>query len=738
MSAVVLAGGKILGAAGAVFSIGSAVATGWQTLKVGAGGYVRGMYIAPDGTMVARTDTNGAYYYNGTQWNQLFNVNSIPSSLINSTDIGTIGDGCLEIQVAPSNTQIFYAIYLGLVWVSTNRGTTWTQTAFTQLTNLIGNSTNGPNGSYGQWGQKLAIDPHNSNIVFVGTGTNGLLVTTNGGTSWSTVSGVPAGSGAGVSGILFDPNSTVTGGATQTLYACVYGTGVYESTNGGSTWALTSGGPTIVINAVMDSASNYYAACPGDLYKFNGSAWSTLLTDSQGVQSVAVNPFNNSEVVAIRASGNINVSYNGGSTWSGVNNSTNTASTDIPWIAAANYSGTPDAIYLDVGNSAFSPTTNGLLVMSAGTGMWTQTIPSSGFTGTTPATWTDLSVAIEQIVANEILIAPYSGSTPLLAGWDRPVFNIASLTSYPSTYGPVNSSNIQFSPSLDYASSSPSTIVAIVGWQGVSQSGVTTNNGVSWTTFGATASNWSQSFGNGGGSIAASTPSNIVWAPAGGVAPSYTTSGGASWTTISIAGVSWTGFQGQYYNWQRAVAADRVTANKFYLYVAKAASGNGLYVSTNSGATWTQQLAGYIESNSGWAGFNSTLLAVPGNAGHLFYTSGNQAGTTPNSGSVVPFYRSTNSGASWSAVSGPTGVQCFNFGAIASGYTYPSIYVVGWVGGVYGVWYSVDDAVTWTGLGNPNASLQTLTLIKTIAADPNNFGYVYVGMQGAGYAYHAP
>ena len=66
MSAVVLAGGKILGAAGAVFSIGSAVATGWQTLKVGAGGYVRGMYIAPDGTMVARTDTNGAYYYNGT------------------------------------------------------------------------------------------------------------------------------------------------------------------------------------------------------------------------------------------------------------------------------------------------------------------------------------------------------------------------------------------------------------------------------------------------------------------------------------------------------------------------------------------------------------------------------------------------------------------------------------------------------------------------------------------------
>ena len=34
--------------------------TTWQTLKVGGGGYVRGLDVAPDGTMVGRTDTNGA------------------------------------------------------------------------------------------------------------------------------------------------------------------------------------------------------------------------------------------------------------------------------------------------------------------------------------------------------------------------------------------------------------------------------------------------------------------------------------------------------------------------------------------------------------------------------------------------------------------------------------------------------------------------------------------------------
>ena len=46
----------------------------WQTLKVGAGGYIRNLDIAPDGTMVGRTDTYGAYLWNGTEWVQLVTV----------------------------------------------------------------------------------------------------------------------------------------------------------------------------------------------------------------------------------------------------------------------------------------------------------------------------------------------------------------------------------------------------------------------------------------------------------------------------------------------------------------------------------------------------------------------------------------------------------------------------------------------------------------------------------------
>ena len=40
-------------------------------------------------------------------------------------------------------------------------------------------------------GQKMAVDPNNPDVVYVGTPQNGLFVTTNGGASWQSVSAVP-------------------------------------------------------------------------------------------------------------------------------------------------------------------------------------------------------------------------------------------------------------------------------------------------------------------------------------------------------------------------------------------------------------------------------------------------------------------------------------------------------------------------------------------------------------------
>lgn len=701
---------------------GTVVGTSWQTLEVGSGGFVRGMQIAPDGTMVARTDTNGAFYYNGFNWNQLFNVNSLPSSFVSTTDIGAIGQGCFEIQVAPSNTQIAYAVYDGFVWVSTNRGLTWSKTAFTQDTAGMN-----PNDAYGQFTQRMAIDPINPNIVFVGTEDEGLWKTVNGGTSWAQIStaSVPVGTGAGISGILYYAGGGTSGGATQVIYAASYGNGLYKSSDGGATWTLTSSGPTIILGAAIDSSGNYYAGTSAGLSKYTGT-WASLFSDANTIQAIAINPLQSGEIVALRPSGWINVSYDSGATWSTANFATTTISTDIPWIAGGN--GAATTMFLDVGNTFFSPVTNGLLIVSAGTGTWKTNIPSSGFTASTAISWTDFSVGIEQLVANEIIVPPTSGSSPVLASWDRPFFKIASLTSYPSSYGPVSSTTIQMGWSIDYASSNPGTIVGLSTYNN-NQSGISTDNGATWTNFSGT---WQPS-GTFGGTIAASTPTNIILAPSGGVQPAYTTDGGATWNGITLPGSpSWTGFDFGYFLKQRSVTADRVNANTFYLYFP----GNGVYITTNSGATWTQQLAGYIEANHSLAGFNSKIISVPGNAGQLFYTPGNQTGQTPSSGSTEPFYRSINSGITWTIVTNVTGVQTFNFGAVAPGKTYPSIYIFGYVSGILAVWYSTDNAATWTSLGNPNKSLGTLQIIGSMAADPNHFGRVFVGTNGGGYAYH--
>jgi hypothetical protein len=745
MSAVVLSGGKILGGGGYIFNVGSGSAPSgvWQTLKIGSGGFVRGLNIAPDGTLVNRTDTSGAFIYNTTtnSWDQLFNVDSLPSSFVNNADIndgnGTsaIGPGCFEIQIAASNTQVLYGVYNGLVWKSTNQGTTWTQTNFSQ--NLSGTGPNNDStNNHAQYGQRMAVDPNNPNIVFIGTTNAGVQYTTDGGTSWVQISTstIPAGTSgtSGITGILFYGSGSVVGGATQTLYISSWGNGVYVSNNGGSTWALTSGGPTNVLYAAIDSSGNYYAIgnAGANGYKYSGSSWSTVLTADSGdtLQGISVNPFNINEIVASGVGGQLYISQNAGSTFTTRNLNTSLSTTDIPWLLDANsFNGIPGPyFYLDSGGLAFSPVTNGLLYLSGGTGMWKMNLPA-GANASTALTWTDFSVGIEQIVANEICISPASGSVPALAGWDRPFFFINSLSSYPSTYLPVNSDTISYGWAIDYASSNPSYVFGwSTGGSGGNQSGYTTNNGATWNYF---PSNWSSSIG---GSIAASTPTNIVVSVPSSQ-PGYTTNGGTSWSGVTLPGVSsWSGYFTSPYISQRPVTPDRVNANTFYLYYPS----KGVYISSNSGATWTQQLSGYIESNASWAGYNSKIRSVPNNAGHLFYTSGNQEGQTYNSGSTVPLYISTNSGVTWSAVTNVTGVQDFSFGAIASGYSYPSIWIVGYVSNVYGVWYSVDDAITWVNIGNPNTSLNNLKWVNSIAADPNNFGYVYIGTHGAGYEYY--
>src|SRR5580704_14976687 len=190
----------------------------WKTMRIGAGGLITGIDVGSDGTTVIRTDTYGGYIWSGTQWQQLVTSASMPATFV-AANFGNAGQGVYEIRIDPNNTSVLYMTFDGFVFKSTNKGTTWAQTSFAQV-------TANPNGGGSGMGKKMAVDPNNSNVIYAGSA-NGLFVTNDGGATWASVSAVPVGlanvNGSGnyslISGIVFDPAiGGVVGGNTQTVF----------------------------------------------------------------------------------------------------------------------------------------------------------------------------------------------------------------------------------------------------------------------------------------------------------------------------------------------------------------------------------------------------------------------------------------------------------------------------------------------------------------------------------------
>jgi photosystem II stability/assembly factor-like uncharacterized protein len=598
--------------------------------------------------------------------------------------------------------------YLGNVYRSTDKGTTWTKTAFSHV-------TESPNDQYRMNGQKMAVDPHNPNIVYVGTPQNGLWVTTDGGATWNAVSGVPVGAQdskslyPGITGIAFDPNSPVSGGKTDVIFAASYGHGVYESTNGGQSWTALSGGPQTVGYATL-SKGVYYAIGDNntDLWSYANGTWSKLLTNTNnGLRDVAVDPFNAVHIVVAAGGGRLTQSFDGGKTWSGYSGFQLSAS-DIPWL-------TTTEKWMSMGGLVFDQKDANKLWASDGIGVWNTSLPQ---TTTWTTVWHSQSIGIEQLVANEILVPP--GGHPVLASWDRSFFYVSDPSVFPSSYGVANQNPFAAGWSLDYASSKPSFLVGIADWWGTEESGYSTNGGQTWQVFKSFPAFAGKTIG---GTIAASSPTDIIWAPADGYTPYYTKDGGASWNPITLPGVTdWKAFHFAYYLDKTTVTADRVLPDTFYLYY------NGVYRSTDGGTSWTEVHTGQI---SAFSTFNSHIESVPGKAGNLFFTGGPQG--VPTHPAKEGFYRSTDGGATWTAIPNVLEVSCFGFGKAATPGGYPAIYIVGWVNQVYGIWQSNDDAKSWIQIATwPNNSLDK---IKTISGDPNSYGEVYVGFGGSGYAY---
>lgn len=691
----------------------------WRTLRVGAGGWITGLDISPDGmTRIVRTDTYGAYIWDDTsaRWTQLVTATSMPA-----LDVGIDqGAGVYEIRVAPSYSARLYMAYRGYVYRSDNRGHTWTRTGFARV-------PLDANDEFRTFGQKMAVDPVDPNVVYVGTPKNGLFVTTDGGATWRPVEAIPKSAPAanqqypGITGIVFDPASGVTGGKTRIIYAASYGNGVYRSADAGASWTRLEGGPSRVRHGKIAVDGAYYVV--GDdgasVWRYSAGVWTDTAPHGHSWSTVVTDPFDPNRIVAVSEGGSLDISRDRGATWSDIvqrpSRENRRVATDIPWLAWTNES------YMSAGDMLFDSITRNRVLFAEGIGLWYADIPD---TEAPPAsiTFNSASRGIEQLVTNQVLVPP--GGKPVLAAWDRPVFYIDNPDAYPSVHGPDNQNAIVMGWAVDYASSDPSFIVGIFNWWNVEKSGYSEDGGRNWQRFAsypAAAAN-----GKIGGSIAASTPKDIVWAPSNGSVPYYTNDGGVTWRPISIDGnkPGESGWGSGYYLNRHIVAADRVAERTFYIYNDQ----KGLYRSTDGGATWKLLHSGEIAP---WSGFNAKLQAVPDHAGHLFFTSGPQGGSDDHHPATNAFMRSTDGGATWTAVPDVLEVRAFGFGKAPT--DYPAIFIAGWVHGGYGIWRSDDKARSWIQIGD--YPLGSLADVGTIDGDKTVFGTVYMGLGGDGYVY---
>jgi hypothetical protein len=97
--------------------------------------------------------------------------------------------------------------------------------------------------------------------------------------------------------------------------------------------------------------------------------------------------------------------------------------------------------------------------------------------------------------------------------------------------------------------------------------------------------------------------------------------------------------------------------------------------------------------------------------------------------------RTTNSGQSFTKISGVTYCAAVGFGKEAPGKTYPTIFIYGTVNGISGVHRSTDEGATWIRVNDDAHEYGGPGNGQFVQGDMNVFGRVYMGTVGRGLVY---
>ncbi|SHH90159.1 WD40/YVTN/BNR-like repeat-containing protein [Streptomyces sp. 3214.6] len=693
----------------------------WRNVVIGGTGFVTGVLFHPTvrSLAYARTDIGGAYRWDdrAARWTPL-------TDHLGWDDWNLLGVEALAVDPAhPDRVYLALGTYAqswagnGAVLRSEDRGATWTRS---DLTVKLGGNEDGRG-----TGERLLVDPRDSDTLWLGTRHDGLLKSKDRGATWAAATafpGAPSASGQGVTLLVAAGRTLYAGwgdsdGATANLFR----------TADGATWEAVPGLPAgaaakVPVRAAYDCHTRElyvtYANAPGPNGQSDGSVhklatatgkWTDVTPAKPGgtTSDGSVDSFGYGGVaVDARRPGTVVVSTN--NRWSAVDTLYRTTNGGRTWTSLK------DSAVLDVSETPF-------LTFGADQpkfGWWIQALAVDPYdsrhivygTGATLYGTRDLKHWAPQIRGLEetsvrLLISPPAGQAHLISGLgDVGVMYHERLTASPSR-GMATNPVFGSATGLAQAAAKPSYVVR-TGFGDHGNGAYSSDGGRTWAPF-ATQPALAK---DAPGPIAASADGSVLlWTFVhwdGTKYPAHrSTDNGATWTEVSSFPKGATPL------------ADPADPRRFYAYDTDTGT---LFASTDGGLTFTGRAGGLPSGDSQFQ-----LAAAPGRSGDLWLS------TKANG-----LYRSTDGGAAFTKLTSCWASYTLAFGKAADGADYPAIYQVGSTGTITAVYRSDDGAKSWTRVNDDQH--QWGWIGATIAADPRIHGRVYIATNGRGIQYGEP
>ncbi|MDT0401871.1 MULTISPECIES: cellulose binding domain-containing protein [Streptomyces] len=718
----------------------------WKNARVDGGGFVPGIVFnrGEKDLAYARTDIGGAY-----RWQESSHTWTPLLDHVGWDDWGHTGVVSLASDSAdPDRVYAAVGTYTndwdptnGAVLRSTDRGASWKKAG---LPFKLGGNMPGRG-----MGERLAVDPHDNDVLYLGTPSgHGLWRSTDAGATWSEVTSFPnpgnyvqdpsdtsgyASDNQGITWVTFDESTGSGGTATRTVYVGVADkeNAVYRSTDAGATWQRVAGQPTgyLAHKGVLDAENGYlylaysdtggpYDGGKGRLYRYATATgtWTDISPVAEadtyyGFSGLTVDRQHPGTVMATAYSSwwpdtQIFRSTDSGGTWTqawsytSYPNRENRYTMDVsssPWLTwGANPSPPEQTPKLGWMTEALEidPFDSDRMMYGTGATIY-GTENLTNWDDDTRFTITPMVRGLEETAVND-LISPPSGAPLVSALGDVGGFRHTDLTKVPAMM--FTQPNFTSTTSLDFAESNPNTMVRSGNLDSGPHIAFSTDNGANW--FAGTE----PSGVSGGGTVAAAADgSRFVWSPQG-AGVHYATGFGTSWSASSgiPAGA--------------IVESDRVDPRTFYGF-----KSGKFYVSTDGGATFTASAATGLP-----AGDSVRFKALPGAKGDVWLAGGAADGP-------YGLWHSTDSGTTFTKLSNVDAADTVGFGKAAPGASYQTLFTSAEIGGVRGIFRSTDKGVSWTRV-NDDAHQWGWTG-AAITGDPRVYGRVYVATNGRGVVY---